>query len=189
MWRYTADLLYILESPAVREGFFPTSEHRYFVEPASAEDWPAIRAIAVGVRTARVGGHLRGLVAPPARTRSGRPATAPAASPGSPRRSSSNGCRARCSTPTRSPGSGATTSGVRRCRAASGSSASAGTWRRPDDPDQALVVAALILNLKRVYMELRPELRRVYNSLPERYGPESPVDDRSGFQQHPRRPA
>ena len=43
-----------------------------------------------------------------------------------------------------------------------------------DDPDQALVVAALILNLKRVYMEMRPELRRVYNSLPERYGPESP---------------
>ena len=46
MWRYTADLLYILESPAVREGFFPTSEHRYFVEPARPEDWPAIRAIA-----------------------------------------------------------------------------------------------------------------------------------------------
>ena len=47
MWRYTADLLYILESPAVREGFFPTSEHLYFVEPARAEDWPAIREIAV----------------------------------------------------------------------------------------------------------------------------------------------
>ena len=36
----------------------------------------------------------------------------------------------------------------------------------PDDPDQALVIAALILDLKRAYMEMRPELRRVYNSLP-----------------------
>ena len=35
MWRYTADLLYILENPAVREAFFPTSEHRYFVEPGA----------------------------------------------------------------------------------------------------------------------------------------------------------
>ena len=27
MWRYTADLLYILENPTVREAFFPTTEH------------------------------------------------------------------------------------------------------------------------------------------------------------------
>src|SRR4029079_3236262 len=45
-WRYTADLLFILENPAVREGFFPTSEHLYFVEPAVDADWPAIRDIA-----------------------------------------------------------------------------------------------------------------------------------------------
>ncbi|MEO6207898.1 MAG: ATP-binding protein, partial [Candidatus Limnocylindrales bacterium] len=47
MWRYTADLLYILENPAVREAFFPTSEHLYFVDPAVDADWPAIREIAV----------------------------------------------------------------------------------------------------------------------------------------------
>ena len=47
MWRYTADLLYILENPAVREAFFPTSEHLYFVDPAQEADWPAIREIAV----------------------------------------------------------------------------------------------------------------------------------------------
>src|SRR5215468_10730764 len=34
LWRYTADLLYLIENPAVREAFFPTASHRYAVEPA-----------------------------------------------------------------------------------------------------------------------------------------------------------
>lgn len=38
MWRYTADLLYILENPMIREAFFPTTEHRYFVDGARPED-------------------------------------------------------------------------------------------------------------------------------------------------------
>ena len=45
MWRYTADLLYILENPIVREAFFPTTEHQYSVESATREDGPAIAAI------------------------------------------------------------------------------------------------------------------------------------------------
>ena len=67
MWRYTADLLYILENPAVREAFFPTSEHLYFVEPAVDADWPAIREIASSIGAARVGGDPRRLVAASAR--------------------------------------------------------------------------------------------------------------------------
>ena len=47
-------------------------------------------------------------------------------------------------------------------------------FAHPEDPNQALVIAALILDIKRMYMELRPELRRVYNVLPEQYGPASP---------------
>ena len=47
LWRYTADLLYLLENPAVREAFFPTSEYHYAVEPASAADGDAILDIAV----------------------------------------------------------------------------------------------------------------------------------------------
>jgi Transcriptional regulatory protein, C terminal/AAA ATPase domain len=38
LWRYTADLLYILENPIVREAFFPTGSNDYAVEPARAED-------------------------------------------------------------------------------------------------------------------------------------------------------
>ena len=47
-------------------------------------------------------------------------------------------------------------------------------FAHPQDPNHALVIAALILDVKRVYMELRPELRRIYNVLPELYGPASP---------------
>ena len=42
LWRYTADLLYLLENPVVREGFFPSCAQEYIVEPARTEDGPAI---------------------------------------------------------------------------------------------------------------------------------------------------
>ena len=46
LWRYTADLLYLIENPAVREAFFPTASHRYAVEPARPADEAQITAIA-----------------------------------------------------------------------------------------------------------------------------------------------
>lgn len=46
LWRYTADMLYLLESPAVRDAFFPTTAQLYAVEPAAPDDGPAIGAIA-----------------------------------------------------------------------------------------------------------------------------------------------
>ncbi len=45
MWRYTADLLYILQNPIVREAFFPTTDHLYSAENARPSDGPAIAAI------------------------------------------------------------------------------------------------------------------------------------------------
>lgn len=45
LWRYTADLLYILQNPIVREAFFPTTEHQLSPEPARRDDGPAIAAI------------------------------------------------------------------------------------------------------------------------------------------------
>ncbi|HSB08285.1 MAG TPA: winged helix-turn-helix domain-containing protein [Blastocatellia bacterium] len=47
LWRYTADLLYLIENPAVREAFFPTGGHNYVIEPAREEDGPAIRDLCV----------------------------------------------------------------------------------------------------------------------------------------------
>jgi AAA ATPase-like protein len=46
MWRYTADLLYILENPIVREAFFPTTDHLFSAEAARPGDGSAIIEIA-----------------------------------------------------------------------------------------------------------------------------------------------
>lgn len=46
LWRYTVDLLYLIENPAVREAFFPTASQRYAVEPARPTDEAQITAIA-----------------------------------------------------------------------------------------------------------------------------------------------
>ncbi len=45
MWRYTADLLYILENPIVREAFFPTTDHLFSAEAARPADGSAIAEI------------------------------------------------------------------------------------------------------------------------------------------------
>ncbi len=45
LWRCTANLLYLLENPVVREAFFPTGAQEYVVEPAQAEDGQQILEI------------------------------------------------------------------------------------------------------------------------------------------------
>lgn len=45
LWRYTADMLYLIENPVVREAFFPSASQSLSTEPARPEDWPAIDAI------------------------------------------------------------------------------------------------------------------------------------------------
>jgi hypothetical protein len=46
LWRSTADLLFLVEDPLVREGFFPTSAPSFTVEPAVADDERGILDIA-----------------------------------------------------------------------------------------------------------------------------------------------
>ena len=45
IWRYTADLLYIIQNPIVREAFFPSTEHLYSPEAARPADGAAIAEI------------------------------------------------------------------------------------------------------------------------------------------------
>jgi hypothetical protein len=45
LWRYTADMLYLLENPGIREAFFPSGAQIYGVEPARPRDGPAILSI------------------------------------------------------------------------------------------------------------------------------------------------
>ncbi len=46
LWRYTADMLYLIDNPVVREAFFPSGTQPLAVEPARAEDGSAVSAIA-----------------------------------------------------------------------------------------------------------------------------------------------
>jgi AAA ATPase-like protein len=46
LWRYTADLLYLLENPEVREVFFPSGASEVAVEAALVGDAPAVFAMA-----------------------------------------------------------------------------------------------------------------------------------------------
>jgi len=45
LWRYTADMLYLIENPVVREAFFPASSQRVSVAPATPADRAEMRAI------------------------------------------------------------------------------------------------------------------------------------------------
>ncbi len=45
LWRYTADILYIIENPIIREAFFPSGGQQFTVEPALPQDAAAIRLI------------------------------------------------------------------------------------------------------------------------------------------------
>lgn len=46
LWRYTADMLYLIENPVVREAFFPSGTSQVAVEGAQRRDGPDIGAIA-----------------------------------------------------------------------------------------------------------------------------------------------
>ncbi|MFQ5859097.1 MAG: winged helix-turn-helix domain-containing protein [Anaerolineae bacterium] len=45
LWRYTADMLYMIEEPIIREAFFPSDMQPYAVDPAHPEDAEAILEI------------------------------------------------------------------------------------------------------------------------------------------------
>jgi hypothetical protein len=46
LWRYTADMLYLIDNPAVREAFFPSGSQPLAVEPARFDDAASIKTIA-----------------------------------------------------------------------------------------------------------------------------------------------
>ena len=46
LWRYTADMLYLIDNPVVREAFFPSGTQPLAVEPAAETDAGAIASIA-----------------------------------------------------------------------------------------------------------------------------------------------
>ena len=55
LWRYTADMLYLIEDRSVRENFFPAVRMDHDVTPAEAGDWDAIAALAADAPNIRGG--------------------------------------------------------------------------------------------------------------------------------------
>jgi len=171
LWRHTADMIYLLENRAVREAVFPSSAHTYAVEPAVVSDGPEIRSIV---------------------TRHEHPPAAPLIEQwwnldrGTFRVARDGDGRV--------AGFSIVTSNVEHLELVSDdpvvavwlehlrqSRLPAGqealflrrwlTWEDGDSPGEAQ--AALWLDLKRMYMELRPRLRRIYSTTdhPGVYGP------------------
>jgi hypothetical protein len=49
-WRYTADMLYLVENPIVRNAFFPSGSDELTIEPARAADRAAIAALSAALQ-------------------------------------------------------------------------------------------------------------------------------------------
>ena len=58
LWRYTADMLYLIENPLIREAIFPTTAHSYWLDAAAPEDAGAVEAIVRRHESAAAAEHL-----------------------------------------------------------------------------------------------------------------------------------
>lgn len=150
--RYTADLLYLIEEESVRRSFFPAAAGEQLVRPATAADLPAIEALAgddvEALRAWWAAVPDRFIVA--CKGTGAVAGFACLAEPGdvSPR------------VIDRDPLAGRWRAHLRRDPIPRGQRALYLRWIVPIADMAAL--SALLLDVTRVYMEMRPELRRVY---------------------------
>lgn len=158
MWRYTADLLFILQNPMIREAFFPTTEHHYFVEGARPDDWPAIEALGRAQRpSASIPILTEWWQRDPQRFRVARDGDGVVA-----------GCyvigeldRVPRSMLDVDPVARRWRDHLRQLPVPRGQRVLFDRFELVRE-DDGLVLAALMLDLKSMYLELRPELRRIY---------------------------
>ena len=163
LWRYTADVLYLLENPEIREVFFPSGASEVAVEAAVSADVQAVFAIAeqhLGRRRAELIARWSALV--PGSVRVARS-----------RRSDVAGCilyfDSACADLAEAPEDPIVERFVRHLRAQPLSDREHALFLLcaldKDHGDRpSAVQGAVWLDIKRKYMELRPDLRRVYSS-------------------------
>lgn len=179
LWRYTADILYLIENPVVREAFFPSGTQQLAVEPARPQDDEGVTRIIRGNEGPRGADLLLGWWQRMPESFSvtrGRDGAVvgvccklpsdgvdPALLEDDPL--TSRWCRHLTDSPL--------THGERAlfCR----------RWLSlADGESPSDVQAAIWLDLKRTYMEMRPGLRRVYVTV-RALGAYAPVVQRLGF--------
>lgn len=171
LWRHTADMIYLLENRAVREAVFPSSAHTYAVEPAVVSDESEIRSIVArhepppAARLIEQWWNLDRDTFRVVRGGDGRVAGFSIIT--------SNVDHLKLLSD--DPVVARWLEHLRQSRLAAGQEALFLrrwlTWEDGDSPSEAQ--AALWLDLKRMYMELRPRLRRIYSATdhPDVYGP------------------
>jgi hypothetical protein len=180
LWRCTADLLYLLENPVVREAFFPSGAQEYSVEPARPQDGAAILEIVEthenSAATAALTQWWKGAPETFAVVRDNRGAIAGFYCAFDPRRVPARlcredaVCRAWLNHLDREPMPRQQNAlFLRRWLAADGG----------ETP--SAVQAACWVDLKRKYLELRPNLRRVYLTVRD-LAPYAPAAVQLGFQ-------
>jgi hypothetical protein len=161
LWRYSADMLYLVENPIVRNAFFPSGADELTIEPALAADRDAIAAMS----TAQQGPESTALVT--AWWRSAPETFRVVRDSAGALQGFSSLCRPQ---------------GVNRALLRSDPVTAAWTehLRRAPVPSHQRVLfnrhalaaddtamATLWLDVKRVYLELRPHLRRLYVPVPD----------------------
>lgn len=180
LWRYTADMLYLIENPICREAFFPSGAQDLAVEPAAGDDRDAVVEIArrhEGPEAVdllrywwRVRSHAFRAVRDPGGDVVGfyllLPADEARAAPQDP---VTQAWLDHLSDGGPEP---ADTLFIRR-------------WlSREDGESPSAVQAACWLDIKRTYMEMRPDLRRVYLTVRE-LGPYAEAAGELGFEHDP----
>src|ERR1700751_3183249 len=162
LWRYTADLLYLIENPAVREAFFPTASQRYAAEPGRPADEAQITAIARAHQPAGAAAVMLSWweTIPPAFRVARDPAGPPAA------------FQCLCEAPSvparllaAAPVAAIWREHLRANPVPRGQQVLFLRHMLAADGGEATTpaLAALILDLKRRYLEMRPRLRRIYS--------------------------
>jgi DNA-binding response OmpR family regulator len=161
LWRYTADMLYLVENPIVRDAFFPSGSDELTIEPARADDRAAVAALSAAQQgpdaTALVDAWWR---AAPDTFRVVRAAAGAV-------QGFSSLCQPQDVSRSLLRSDPVTAAWMEHLRRDPVPSSQRVLFTRHTLAAGDTATAALWLDVKRVYLELRPHLRRLYTSVPD----------------------
>ncbi len=179
LWRSTADIIYLLENPVIREAFFPSASAQVSVEPASPGDENEVLDIAArhdtrtGVEALRLWWQHLPTAFHSVRDASGRLVGFYCAA--KPEETRSQWLQS-------DPVARIWQQDLKRKRDSRLPALFIRRWlSREDGESPSPVQAAAWVDIKRTYLELRPELRRVYMTL-RKLGPFAAVATELGFE-------
>ena len=161
LWRYTADLLYLVENPIVRDAFFPSGTDELTIEPARAADHAAITAMSA----AQQGPEATALV--DAWWRSAPDTFRVVRDPAGVVQGFSSLCQPHDVSRSLLRSDPVTAAWMEHLRRDPVPSRQRVLFHRHALASGDTATATLWLDVKRVYLELRPHLRRLYTPVPD----------------------